>query len=62
VWKYFTKLENKKVQCNVPVDKDGREEPCKATYKFTGSTSNLKYHLNMAHGKTEDDEEKKVNF
>lgn len=63
VWRYFTKLDDKKVQCEVPVERDGIEVPCKVTYKFTGSTSNLKYHLNVAHSKTEDDDENpKVNF
>jgi hypothetical protein len=63
VWKYFTKLENKKVQCKVLIEKDGKEVPCDTSYKFTGSTSNLKYHLNAVHNKTEADEkEKKVNI
>jgi N-methylhydantoinase B/oxoprolinase/acetone carboxylase alpha subunit len=63
VWRYFTKHENKKVQCKIIVQRDGKEVPCDVTYKFTGSTSNLKYHLNVVHGKTEADEEEiKVNI
>ncbi|CAB5349428.1 unnamed protein product [Rhizophagus irregularis] len=59
VWKYFTKLENKKVQCKILVENNGKEEPCNVTYKYTGSTSNLKYHLNIVHNKTEADEVEK---
>jgi hypothetical protein len=62
VWNYFEKIEDSKVQCKVPTMKNGKEEPCNITYKFTGSTSTLKYHLNMSHNKTEGDEEKKVKF
>jgi hypothetical protein len=61
VWKYFKKIENEKAQCIIPIIKNGKEEPCNASYKFTGSTSNMKYHLNVMHNKTED-EEKKVNI
>ena len=62
VWNHFEKLENNKVQCKVLVMKDKKEVPCDVIYKFTGSTSTLKYHLNMSHTITEADEEKKVNF
>ena len=63
VWSYFKKIENdKKVQCTVPIIKNEKEEPCNTTYKFTGSTSNMKYHLNVIHNKTEDDEERKVKY
>lgn len=55
MWKYFTKFENKKVQCKILVQRDGKEVPCDIAYKFTGSTSNL--NLNIVHGKTEADEE-----
>lgn len=60
VWKYFEKTKDDEVQCKVPVMKDGKEEPCNITYKYKGSTSTLKYHLNAAHNKTEADEEKNV--
>ena len=62
VWNYFEKIKDNKVQCKVLTMKNGKEEPCNITYKFTGSTSTLKYHLNMSHNKTEGDEEKKVKF
>ncbi|CAJ0834021.1 812_t:CDS:2 [Entrophospora sp. SA101] len=57
----FKKTENEKAQCIIPIIKNGKEEPCNASYKFTGSTSNMKYHLNVMHNKTED-KEKKVNI
>ncbi len=60
VWKYFKKIGNDKVQCIVPIIKNEKEEPCNVSYKYTGSTSNMKYHLNAAHNKTEGDEETEV--
>jgi hypothetical protein len=62
VWKYFKKTENENVQCIIPIIKNGKESPCSTSYKFTGSTSNMKYHLNVIHNKTEGSEEKKVNI
>ena len=64
VWKHFKKIEtNEKVQvqCIVPVMKNEKEEPCNTTHKFTGSTSNMKYHLNAIHNITDEDNEIKVN-
>ncbi|RGB23095.1 hypothetical protein C1646_677369 [Rhizophagus diaphanus] len=60
VWKYFKKVGNDKVQCIVPIIKNEKEEQCNITYKYTGSTSNMKYHLNTAHNKTEGDKEKEI--
>nr|CAG8448325.1 10472_t:CDS:2 [Entrophospora candida] len=38
--------ENEKVQCIIPIMENGKEESCNTSYKFTGSTSYMKYHLN----------------
>ncbi|GBC25170.2 zinc finger BED domain-containing protein 4-like [Rhizophagus irregularis DAOM 181602=DAOM 197198] len=58
VWKYFKKIDDGKVQCIIPIMKGEKEEPCNIIYKHSSSTSNMKYHLNAAHNKTEGDEEK----
>ncbi|CAG8692323.1 20461_t:CDS:2 [Rhizophagus irregularis] len=61
VWKYFKKIDDGKVQCIIPIMKGEKEEPCNIIYKHSSSTSNMKYHLNAAHNKTEGDEEKELN-
>jgi hypothetical protein len=55
-------MDDEKVYCIVPVIKHIKEELCDISYKFTGTTSNLKYHLNTIHNISENDEVNKVNI
>ncbi|CAI2190429.1 1255_t:CDS:2 [Funneliformis geosporum] len=54
-----TLIYDEKVYCIVPVIKHEKEELCDISYKFTVSTSNLKYHLNTVHNITDNNKKNK---
>uniref|UniRef100_U9TT23 BED-type domain-containing protein n=1 Tax=Rhizophagus irregularis (strain DAOM 181602 / DAOM 197198 / MUCL 43194) TaxID=747089 RepID=U9TT23_RHIID len=57
VWKYFERIDDGKVRCIMSITKNGKEEPCNATYKYLSFTLNMKYHLNSLHNITEGEEQ-----